>query len=277
MEQIVAIEFFSGIGGLHYGLEYASVTAKVVCSFDTNTVANEVYEHNFGLKPSTKGIERLTAEFLDKFNANCWLLSPPCQPYTSGGKRLDDKDSRALGLLNLIKILPQLKQLPKFIFLENVPNFELSNSRNELIATLNNLGYRIDEFLISPLSLGIPNDRRRYYLAACLGNSTESYEINDLSKIHTSPSKYCKLDDIIPLQPLCEYLDTLDDIQDYIVNPDDIRKRVQFKFDVVQPTSKYCSTFTKAYGSHHFFGSGSFLQTENLEVSNFNIDAIRYS
>jgi tRNA (cytosine38-C5)-methyltransferase len=26
-----------------------------------------------------------------------------------------------------------------------------------------------------------------------------------------------------------------------------------------------CSTFTKAYGSHHFFGSGSFLQTRDVE------------
>jgi tRNA (cytosine38-C5)-methyltransferase len=165
MSEIVAIEFFSGIGGLHYGLMKASPNAKVVAAFDTNTHANSVYLHNFNLKPSAKGIERLTAEYLDKFKANFWLLSPPCQPYTQGGKRMDEKDPRAAGLLNLINVLYEVKNLPEFIFLENVPNFEISNSRNILVKALNLLSYDFDEFLISPLLVGIPNDRKRYYLA----------------------------------------------------------------------------------------------------------------
>jgi len=38
------------------------------------------------------------------------------------------------------------------------------------------------------------------------------------------------------------------------------------KLDIVTPASSYCSCFTKAYGSGHIFGSGSFLQTANLEA-----------
>ena len=44
----VAVEFFCGIGGLHYALRRAAPSADVVASLDLNPVGNDVYEHNFG-------------------------------------------------------------------------------------------------------------------------------------------------------------------------------------------------------------------------------------
>ncbi|KAJ3319708.1 tRNA (cytosine-5-)-methyltransferase [Boothiomyces sp. JEL0866] len=254
-----AVEFFCGIGGLHYGLEYAQPDAKVVQSFDTNTVANSVYFHNFKTKTSTKGIDILKSK--DIKDANIWLLSPPCQPYTSGGKRLDTKDNRTAGLLNLIKLLPQVK--PEYFFLENVFNFEISESRRLLVTQLLALNYKVDEFLVSPLAIGIPNDRKRYYLAAKLTGSKHEYDLENTT-FHSNLDKYCP--NLVKLDlKLVDYVESDVDFSVYQVHPKDIRKRTNFVFDVVQPTSEKCSTFTKAYGSHHFFGSGSFLQTENLD------------
>jgi tRNA (cytosine38-C5)-methyltransferase len=259
---VSTLEFFSGIVGLHYGLSFADQNAKVLASFDTNTIANSVYKHNFGIDSTVKGIERLTSEYLDKFKADCWLLSPPCQPYTAGGNRLDHKDPRAEGLLHLISILSKLKHKPLFIFVENVPNFEVSESRKLLVETLFELDYEIDEFLVSPVALGIPNNRRRYYLAARLGQRME--RLPTVDDIHLDFKQYAGIDQV-PLQPLSSFLEPHPNLSELLVKPDDIRKRTNFKFDVVQPSSKMCSTFTKAYGSHHFFGSGSFLQTEGLD------------
>jgi tRNA (cytosine38-C5)-methyltransferase len=260
---IIAIEFFSGIGGLHYGLQYASQNSKVVAAFDTNTNANKVYAHNFHLQPSTKGIERLTASLLDKFKANMWLMSPPCQPYTAGGKRLDHEDNRAAGLLHLIKLLKEVERKPEYLFLENVPNFETSECRNRLVNTLIEMGYNVDEFLVSPLLVGIPNDRKRYYLCAKLENIDIPGVLNPL---HRNLENYCA-DYIAPsVDPLASYLEELETVEPYLVKPADIRKRKNFQFDVVQPTSSHCSTFTKSYGHHHFFGSGSMLQTASLDT-----------
>lgn len=46
-----ALEFYSGIGGLHWALLEAVPGAEVVSAFDINEVANDVYEHNFGCRP----------------------------------------------------------------------------------------------------------------------------------------------------------------------------------------------------------------------------------
>src|SRR5436309_1751695 len=68
----------------------------------------------------------LNIEDIEKYKDNCWLMSPPCQPYTRGGKSLDDKDQRSSGLLHLIEIMPKLSDPPNYIFLENVLNFEVN-------------------------------------------------------------------------------------------------------------------------------------------------------
>src|SRR5690242_19160596 len=51
-------EFFSGIGGMHYGIQGISEKEiQVIAAFDINQIANTVYAHNFGLKPITMNIE----------------------------------------------------------------------------------------------------------------------------------------------------------------------------------------------------------------------------
>ena len=249
-----------------------------------------MYQFNFkGNEPLNRGIEKLSVEYIDQFEADLFIMSPPCQPFTSGGNRLDDQDARSAGLLHLLTILPKLKNPPKFIFLENVPNFEVSRSRDMLIDVLNSLQYRIDEFLTSPITIGIPNDRKRYYLAAYLDDHNDNEKAlddhndnekafiptlkNDLSRIHRDPHTYCSFLNMtspLPIEPLSLYIDSeltvIPDKSDFWVKEKDICKRTNFIFDCVQPTSIKTSTFTKAYGTHHFFGTGSFLQTNLLEL-----------
>ncbi|KAI8614644.1 S-adenosyl-L-methionine-dependent methyltransferase [Chytriomyces sp. MP71] len=188
--EIRALEFFCGIGGLHYGLnlalrqlraEDASTQAegKVLEAFDINHVTNRIYTHNFGHAPSQRAIEKLTATELDKMGADMWLLSPPCQPFTRGGKKLDDKDPRSRALLHLLDSLPHLRNPPRYLLLENVLNFEVSRSRDRLVRVLTRLGYDVQEWLLSPLQFGIPNDRKRYYLTAVRKRMTRAFRAGD--------------------------------------------------------------------------------------------------
>ena len=82
------LEFYAGVGGLHYSLLRAREDAEVVAAFDINPVSNRVYEHNHKLKPVSKSISELSPRVLDSYEADAWLLSPPCQPYTRQGHQL---------------------------------------------------------------------------------------------------------------------------------------------------------------------------------------------
>ncbi|RGB29403.1 S-adenosyl-L-methionine-dependent methyltransferase [Rhizophagus diaphanus] len=270
-KDIRCLEFFSGIGGLHYAFILSETEGKVAASFDINLVANSVYKHNFGKDPITKAIDSLTVEDIEKYKANCWLMSPPCQPYTRGGKSLDDKDQRAKGLLHLIDILPKLSDPPNYIFLENVLNFEKSKCREKLINQLCLINYEITECLLTPLQFGIPNDRLRYYLMA--RKRTNTCELNDV----ILPDEYLKNqeqnhlesseEDLFNIPSLSTYLEELneEEIKNYLVPEKYILKSYNFKFDIVLPTDHKCSCFTKSYGSHHIYSSGSLIQVKNLE------------
>ncbi|KAJ1732830.1 hypothetical protein LPJ72_003199 [Coemansia sp. Benny D160-2] len=287
-KHVVCLEFFSGIGGLHYGLQASGVQGTVAMSFDMNENANCVYEHNFGMRPNNKAIDYLEPADIDRYKATCWLLSPPCQPYTRGGKYLDDQDPRARGLIRLIKLLPELKHKPTHILLENVMNFENSQSRSILVRALGSMGFAINECLLSPLQFGIPNNRVRYYLVASMrhgarigsGASEHNSYVDDYLQskrnvIHTEwpfgsaaiSLSLSKQTAPMQPQPLERYIDrSLDNEPSLLVPASSIIKRTKLEFDIVQPSSKQTSTFTKAYGSKHLIGSGSLLQTKNLDT-----------
>ncbi|ORZ20365.1 S-adenosyl-L-methionine-dependent methyltransferase [Absidia repens] len=274
---IRCLEFFSGIGGLHHGLNIAGVHAEVVASFDVNEIANKVYAHNFKKEPSKKTIDRLTAKDIEKYQADCWLLSPPCQPYTQGGKMKDINDSRAKPLLHLIKLLSTLENPPTYLFLENVKNFEISQSRQELMTQLEALGYEINECLLSPIQFGIPNHRLRYYLTARRKQQPKNEE-----NVHTSPTTKTtenrKIHTTWPFDQeqtfdvpeLANFLEQLNDDDSFIVPSRYILRLHNFRLDIVLPSSTKTSCVTKAYGSNHIMTSGSLLQTKKLETMDYD-------
>jgi tRNA (cytosine38-C5)-methyltransferase len=51
MGHLTALEFYSGIGGMHCALRLAAPSAAVLDAFDINHAANRCYKHNFGKAP----------------------------------------------------------------------------------------------------------------------------------------------------------------------------------------------------------------------------------
>ena len=274
MIEFKAIEFFSGIGGLHHALLIVSPNAKVVQAFDVNSVANCCYSHTFGLNPCSTSIDRLSACLLDSLDANVWLLSPPCQPFTAGGKRLDNDDPRSSGLLHLIRVIAQLEHVPDYLLLENVPNFEDSECRNMLVECLLQLGFNIQEYLVSPLQLGIPYDRKRYYLTAYRRIGHGSKQVSERGRLN-EPIIRDLSNEFVKPKLISDYLDQKCSIKDrnatcesedeYLVPESFISRQKFLNVDLVKPSEFRVSTITKAYGTYHL-KSGSFLQTDCLDV-----------
>mmetsp|Transcript_27460 Transcript_27460/g.92426 ORF Transcript_27460/g.92426 Transcript_27460/m.92426 type:complete len:275 (-) Transcript_27460:740-1564(-) len=168
-EPLRVVEFFAGIGGLHYALQRSGVLHNVVQAFDVDDSAVRTYRHNLPRTPvSTKNIVSLQQADLQRLAADCWLLSPPCQPHTRQGLQLAESDGRAAALAHLVDLLeaadPPL--LPSSLLLENVVGFESSSTRTRLRAVLLGRGYSVRELWASPAQIGVPNQRTRYFLLA---------------------------------------------------------------------------------------------------------------
>ena len=138
-----ALELFCGVGGLHYALRQARPDVRVLRAFDLDDAAAATYRHNFpGTPLSTSSIVSLKAAELEALGADCWLCSPPCQPYTRQGLQLAEQDGRANALEHLLGLLEaDGSLLPAALLLENVVGFESSRARARLHALLIGAGY----------------------------------------------------------------------------------------------------------------------------------------
>ncbi|VVB17205.1 unnamed protein product [Arabis nemorensis] len=188
------LEFYSGIGGMRYSLMASGVVAEVVEAFEINDVANDVYQHNFGHRPHQGNIQSLTASDLDRYNADAWLLSPPCQPYTRQGLQKHSGDARAYSFLKILELIPHTSKPPQMLLVENVVGFETSDTHMEMIDTLTKLDFVTQEFILSPLQFGVPYSRPRYFCLAKRKPLSFQTQHNN-NKLLLSPGPLCGRDD----------------------------------------------------------------------------------
>eukprot|EP00742_Colponemidia_sp_Colp-10_P007646 GILJ01008241.1.p1 GENE.GILJ01008241.1~~GILJ01008241.1.p1 ORF type:complete len:358 (-),score=42.47 GILJ01008241.1:115-1188(-) len=276
------LELYSGIGGMKLGCQEADVSITKSYAFDLNPVANAVYEHNFGEKVRQVNLESLSAADFDLLDASLWTMSPPCQPYTRQGNVKDMEDPRAKSLLHLITILPQLHNPPQHILLENVKNFEVSESCKLLLECLAACGYSVQQFLLSPFQFGFPNERCRYFLLAKRQPLHFSVSLpsdivhgfiphNDHFLFATSQEPHSLTSQLLSVPPRIENYPPAKEIHQYI-EPLDVTTAAPFmlsdkmletsstlSIDIVQSTSRRSTCFTKAYGRYNR-GTGSILE-----------------
>jgi len=276
------LEFYCGIGGMHYSLQEAGIEATVVQAFDINTNSNKVYHHNFNIKPNQKSIDALSVQEIEKLDASVWLMSPPCQPYTRQKQALQQgsKDQRAKSFLHLLEILEGLKGKPSFMLIENVVGFEVSDTHQMLLDSLKKCGYVWQEFHLSPNQIGIPNQRSRYFLLAKLlplNFASAEYNKTHLKFIPQSQFSFDQQEN--KCRPICEYLDqsifpanndegNLDKeinlFSRYMV-PENILLNSGMLFDIVYKDSTRTCCFTRSYG-RLVEGTGSVLQLAPKEM-----------
>ncbi|KIM34257.1 hypothetical protein M408DRAFT_303367 [Serendipita vermifera MAFF 305830] len=266
MPPIRAIEFYSGIGGLHEALKRASVQSRVVAAFEWDPSAAAVYEYNYGKGiVHKKDISKLQPEDLEIFGANTWLASPSCQPYTVLGLGKGAADPRAASFLHLMNVvleaMVERQTNPEYILVENVAGFETSDTRTDVLGLLHRLGYHTMEFLLTPRQCGIPNSRLRYYLVARRSSFEEVEQTTTI--FNHIPGKMEQEENSSFVGLISEYLD--EGVDQATVIPDRVLERWGRLFDIVKPSSNNTCCFTRGY-THFIEGTGSILQgSESLE------------
>lgn len=241
------LELFCGIGGCAAAV---GDRVHIVAAVDINSIALAVHRLNFPSPPlHVRTIESLPAAWYRDREADLWWLSPPCQPYTSRGRRRDLHDDRAQGLLAVIDRIAELR--PRYVGLENVAGFQGSQSHQRLRATLDAGGYQVRERILCPTQLGIPNRRPRFYLVASSAGSLVDQAGPSQSEIPRLAARRFRVRQILDAAPA-----------DILWMPDDFRARFRGAVHVVDADDPLAEThcFTSSYGNS-VVRSGSYLAT----------------
>lgn len=160
------IDLFCGAGGLSLGLERAGFESAVAVDVDRDACAT--YRELFPRCTIEAG--RVEAVDFEPLKGLVELVAggPPCQPFSSGGKRLAQEDERDL-LPQFIRAVREVR--PPLFLMENVPGL-LHGPRlaylNGLLGELVALGYQVSGEVLNTADYGVPQKRRRLFLVGSL-------------------------------------------------------------------------------------------------------------
>ncbi len=158
------IDIFSGCGGLSYG--FVKEGYKVVRAFDNWDAALCVYNENFLHTAEKVDAYALTAEYIKEFAPDIIIGGPPCQDYSSAGKR-DESLGRADLTRRYAEIISQVK--PQWFVMENVDRIIKSETLPVAIEIYKRAGYGLSQAVLDASLCGAPQKRKRFFLIGELG------------------------------------------------------------------------------------------------------------
>jgi len=154
------IDLFCGIGGFHQALH--KLDCKCILACDIDKACRENYKLNYGIEPHPDVRKINPDEIEEEIDIICGGF--PCQAFSNAGKKKMFDDDRGL-LFDEIMRLAKVKK-PKFMFLENVKHILKVGDKKviEYIKKrLDDNGYVLQLFEISPHLYGVPQQRERVY------------------------------------------------------------------------------------------------------------------
>ena len=173
MNRPIAIDLFSGCGGMSLGLEAAGF--DIAASVEIDPIHALVHHVNFPYGVTIcQDINHLnTEELIDKikqkgFEEEVDLIAggPPCQGFSHMGKRQLDDPRNSL-VFEYLRIIKEIK--PKYFLFENVPGIASGQHKkflDELIREFNKIGYAIAQpiKILDASRFGAPQKRKRLIL-----------------------------------------------------------------------------------------------------------------
>lgn len=155
------IDLFAGLGGFHVGLANNGHKCVFACEIDSEL--RELYKFNYGIDPFDD-VTKIDVTKIPNHEIIC--AGFPCQPFSLAGRKKGAECPKSGKLIeHVIRIADY--HSPKFILLENVPNIvTIANGTfwKYLTNSFENIGYKIYHKIISPVDIGIPQNRKRIFV-----------------------------------------------------------------------------------------------------------------
>ncbi len=185
------ISLFSGAMGLDIGLEKAGLNVVIGQDFEPSCVETmKANGHNVlggdirDIKPET--LLELTGLHVGEPFMICG--GPPCQPFSTAGKRLGINDPRGSLFMDFIRMIDYMR--PRFFIMENVkgivsaplkyvpekervkdaPEQKLGTVLDVILSEFNKLGYKTVYGILDAVNYGVPQFRERFVLIGSRDN-----------------------------------------------------------------------------------------------------------
>ncbi len=178
MKKIKFIDLFAGLGGTRIGFEQActenNLKAECIFTSEIKSYAVKIYEHNFSGDVVHGDITKIKEAEIPDFD---FLLGGfPCQAFSNAGNRAGFDDARGTLFFDVARILKEKK--PKGFLLENVEGLvshdkknasaKIGNTLKTILDILGELGYKVTWKILDAKHFGIPQTRKRIYIAGSL-------------------------------------------------------------------------------------------------------------
>lgn len=166
---MLAVDLFCGAGGASLGLERAGIRVKLaVDSWDKAIEAHRRIANPDRVKISTVLNAGIPA-------ADLWWASPPCQPFSSAGKRLGKGDTRDGYPELLVRLRRQrLAGFPQWLIIENVPGLAQHKRPKhdhhpecpacyfeQILGELRSMFEHVEHRILDAADYGVPQHRKR--------------------------------------------------------------------------------------------------------------------
>ena len=185
------ISLFSGAMGLDIGLEKAGLNVVIGQDFDESCVKTmQANGHNV-LGGDIREIDpRKLLELTGRSVGEPFLIcgGPPCQPFSTAGKRLGINDPRGSLFMDFIRMIDYIR--PRFFVMENVkgimsaplkhvplaerdendPDQRLGTVLDVILSEFDKLGYKTVYGVLDAVNYGVPQFRERFVLIGSRDN-----------------------------------------------------------------------------------------------------------
>lgn len=154
---MIALDLFAGCGGLSLGLQWAGIEVVAAVEQDPDPCAS--YRANVGDHVIEANIEDVRPEDLP--DVDLIAGGPPCQGYSSAGKR-DPDDPRNRLWREFHRIVAAKR--PAWFLVENVPRLVWQGFHVEIMNAFEHLGYEVDLRILDAANYGVPQHRDRVFI-----------------------------------------------------------------------------------------------------------------
>lgn len=195
-----AISLFSGAMGLDIGLMQAGIDIQIGQDFDEFCVKTMIANGHNGILGDVRNIT--ASELLSATNMRVgepFLIcgGPPCQPFSTAGKRMGINDPRGSLFREFVRMVDEIR--PRFFVMENVKGLMSAMLKDKdgnntttkvldiILAEFMKLNYKTVYGVLDAVNYGVPQFRERFVLIGSRDNEDIFLPVPTHFHVHQNP------------------------------------------------------------------------------------------